>query len=449
VETRSSRSEGFTVIEVVVAISVLVIALVGAAALFQNGIIVSGNTRNRVVAAQLATEAIEKARGTAADPTKFTSIPMGQTVSTRNVNGVKYTVTQDVQFVGQTSTQSSCDSPGSNNGQIMQVTAKVSWNGMAGTKPVQSTTTLSPPVGAYSASAGSIAVKVFNSAGVVSQNINVKVQGPLTQTQQTTSEGCAFFPFLDVGTYAVSVIEGTGVGDQENVTPTQNTSVSVGQTASLLFNYDTAATISSTGWANSAAPPATGIPLSVANLGLQPYSQFTFTSGITSLTPLYPYANGYHVFAGNCTDNNPIGKDTNRNLFYPTLTPVPLGVTAGGTASTTVPLYSLPIIVQNTAAVPVANATVSAVSTNFAVPYTSVCTSGAATGAAPTLGMVTSDAGGNSVTAMPLGHFTVTARSGPKVGSVNVWVKPDGVYAVNASGAATTLYAAPVTVVVS
>ncbi len=118
---------------------------------------------------------------------------------------------------------------------------------MAGTNPVQSTTALSPPVGAYSASTGSIAVKVFDSTGAVSQNVNVKVQGPLTQTQQTTSEGCAFFPFLDVGTYAVSVIEGTGVGDQENVTPTQNTSVSVGQTASLLFNYDTAATIDETG----------------------------------------------------------------------------------------------------------------------------------------------------------------------------------------------------------
>jgi hypothetical protein len=331
----------------------------------------------------------------------------------------------------------------------MQVTAKVSWPGMAGTKPVQSTTTLSPPVGAYSASTGSIAVKVFNSAGVVSQNINVKVQGPLTQTQQTTTEGCAFFPFLDPGTYAVSVIEGTGVGDQENVTPTQNTSVSIGQTASLMFNYDTAATIQSTGWSNSVATPATGIRLSVANLGLQPYSQYSFVAGITSLTPLYPYANGYHVFAGNCTDNNPIGKDTNRNLFYPSLVATPVGVTAGASTSTTVPLYTLPVIVRNSVAAPVAGATVTAATTSFAAPYTAVCTSGTGTGTVSTLGLVTSDAAGNSVTAMPLGHWTITAQSGPKVGSVNVWVQPDGVYAVDASGAATTLYATPVTVVIN
>ncbi len=87
--------------------------------------------------------------------------------------------------------------------------------------------------------------------------------------------------------------------------------------------------------------------------------------------------------------------------------------------------------------------------TNFAAPYGAVCTSGIGTGTAPTLGLVTSDAGGNSVTAMPLGHFTVTARSGTKVGSVKVWVKPDGVYAVNSGGASTTLYSTPVTVVVN
>jgi hypothetical protein len=78
-----------------------------------------------------------------------------------------------------------------------------------------------------------------------------------------------------------------------------------------------------------------------------------------------------------------------------------------------------------------------------------VCTSGAGTGTGATLGLVTTDAGGNSVTAVPLGHWTVTARSGTKVGSVNVWVKPDAVYAVNASGASTTAYATPVTVVVN
>jgi len=313
--TSGAASDGFTIVEVVVAVTIIAIAFASAVLLFDNGIVASGNIRNRVVAAQLAAQAMENIRGTAADPTKFTTISAGQTVFTQTVNGITYTITQDAQFVAQGSTQSSCDSPGNNSGMILAVNEKVTWKGMAGTQPVQSSTDLAPPVGAYSQSSGSIAVKVFNASSQVAPNINIKIAGPVTQTQATTAEGCAFFPFLTPGTYAVSVIQGTGVGDQEVVTPTQNASVSVGQTVSIQFNYDSGATISVTGWSTTpaATPAATGIPVSVANTGLQPYGQYSYATGLTSLTPLFPYSSGYTVFAGNCTDNNPLGKDTNRN----------------------------------------------------------------------------------------------------------------------------------------
>ncbi len=461
-DPRSRLGDGFTIVEVLVAITILIGALLGAALLFENAIVVSGNTRNRVVATNLATEAMEQVRGLAADPTKFSSIPQGQTVfagAAQKVNGIQYTVTQNVQFVGQNSTQSSCDSPGSNSGQIMQVQELVTWPAMNGTKTVKEVTLLAPPVGAYSASTGSIAAKVSDSTGAASQNISVQVVGPVTQTQQTTTEGCAFFAFLPVGTYTVTVIEGTGVGDQEVLAPSQTASVSVGQTASLPFSYDTAGTITVSGWSPATPPPATNIPISVVNSGLQPYSQYSFPAGTTSLTPLYPYASGYTVFAGNCTDNNPLGKDTNRTLFYPSAAPVPISLAPGGTASTTVSLYTLSLNAQNSAAVAVAGGTATASeTTGLPVPYSAVCTSGTATGTAPTLGLVTTDAAGNSVTALPLGHWTVTVTclkgaaacpTSNQTGSVNVWVQPSGVYAVDASGAATTLYSTPVTVVVS
>ena len=62
----------------------------------------------------------------------------------------------------------------------MQVNEIVTWPSMGGTKPVKQVTTLAPPVGAYSASSGSIAAKVFDSTGAVAQNINVQVDGPTT-----------------------------------------------------------------------------------------------------------------------------------------------------------------------------------------------------------------------------------------------------------------------------
>lgn len=462
-DTRSRPAEGFTVLEVIVAMTVLMVSLLGAALLFENTIVVSGNTRNRVVAANLATEAMEQVRSSAADPQTFTSITQGQKVfagAAQKVNGLQYTVTQNVQFVGQNSAQSSCDSPGSNTGQIMQVQELVTWASMGGTKPVQAVTLLSPPVGAYSASSGSIAAKVTNSTGAVSPNIDVQISGPSSQTQQTTSQGCAFFPFLAVGTYTVTIVGG-GVGDQEVLSPAQTASVSVGQTASLSFSYDTPGTITVTGWNPAAPPPATNIPISVANSGIQPYAHYSYPAGTTSLTPLYPYSSGYTVFAGNCRDNNPLGKDTNQTLFYSSGATAPLSVPPGGSASTTVVLYTLSLHVQNSAVpvVPVAAGTTSATeTTTYPVPYTAVCTSGTATGTAPTLGLVTTDASGNSITSVPLGHWTVTATcikpaaacpAANKVGSVNVWVQPTGVYAVNPSGTAGAKYVGPITVVVS
>jgi Tfp pilus assembly protein PilV len=469
VDSRSQAADGFTVVEVVVAITVLVVAMLGAAALFSNAIVVSGNTRNRVVAANLATQQMENVRGLAADPTKFTTIPQGQTVFNgpdQKVNGVQYTVTQDVTFVTTSSSTSSCDSPGSTTGQIMQVSQQVTWQGMAGTKPVKSVTTLAPPVGAYSPTSGAVAAKVFDSSGAVAQNINVQVTGPATVTQQTTSEGCAYFAYLPVGTYTVSVIEGTGVGDQELAVPAQTASVSVGQTASVQFQYDQAATIAATLPSPSntpgAPPRASGVSISVVNTGLQPYGQFSFAAAaagdVTTSPSLFPYASGYTVFAGNCTDNNPLGKDTNKNLLYPTAAPVPIAVPPGGSATTTVPLYTVAIHVQNTTAVPVTGTVPTAAeTTTFGVPYTSVCTAGTATGTAPTLGLVTLSATGDSVTALPLGHWTLKAVCNKPAAAcptanasatLNVWVKPDAVYGVDATGASTAPYAGPITMVV-
>jgi Tfp pilus assembly protein PilV len=441
---------GFTVIEVVAATTVLLVALMAAAALFGNAIIVSGNTRNRVVAQHLATEAIERVRGTAADPTKFVTIRPGQGVRDQTVNGITYTVTEDIQWVGLRSTQSSCDSPASGAGQVLQVTERVTWRQMAGTKPVQATTVLAPPVGAFSSSTGSIAVKVLDAAGEPTANMNVRVQGPVAHTQESTTQGCAFFAFLEPGTYTVSVVEGTGVGDQQELVPAQQTSVSVGETSSIIFSYDRAAHIDVTGADGSAAPPASGLPISVANTGLQPYGQYSFGANERLLTPLFPYASGYTVFAGNCSDNNPLGKDNSGNALYPNAAPSVVAVTAGATTGATYTLYDLAVTVVDGTGAPQPSASVSITSTTtFPSPYTVVCTAGIDNTAAPVLTLVPADAAGTSVGGVPLGHFTIVGESGPRNGTTDVWVMPDGVYAVDASGAATFPYAGPVPVVVS
>ena len=443
---------GFTIIEVVVASTLLLFAFLGAAGLYEEGTHVSGDTRQRVVAAQLASAAIEKIRGPAADPALFTStVVPGETITTQTVNGLKFTVTQDEQWVNQTATTSSCQSGGAGGSNaILQLTESVTWPGAGATAPVESTTVLSPPAGAYSAATGSIAAQILNAAGLPVTSASVSILGPSAQSQNTTAEGCAFFAYLTPGSYTVSVTAGTGVSDQEVLIPSQSTSVTVGQTSSLTFNYDTAANISITGWAGpSVAVPATNIPIGLGNTGLQPYGQYSYAAGTTTLTPIFPYPSGYTVFAGNCTDNNPNGLDTSHNRFYNNPGTVTTSVSPGGTSTATAPLYDMPVTVT-VAGVPTGPATLTATeTTTFSTPYNAVCTSGEGSGSAPTLGLVTTTAGGTSTTAVPLGHWTIKATLGAKHGSVNVWRRVTGVFNVTGAGASTGSALATVTVPVS
>ena len=441
---------GFTIIEVVVASTLLLLSFLAAAALFERGTAVSGDTRLRVIAAQLASSAIEKIRGPAADPSKFTTaINPGTTVTTQTVNGLKFTLTEQMQWVAQSSTTSACDSGGVGSNAILQVTESVTWTGAGATAPVQSVTALSPPAGAYSAATGSIGAKVLNAAGQPVVDAAVSIAGPTSDSQTTTAEGCAFFAFLTPGAYTVSVTAGTGVSDQELLVPSQSTSVTVGQTVSLTFNYDTAATINIGGYSGSAATHATNIPIGLANSALLPYRQYSYAAGTTTMTPLFPATGGYTVFAGNCTDNNPVGLDTTNNVFYNNPGTTPVAVTPGGTTVAIVPLYDLPITVT-AAGVPAVGATLTMTATSgYAAPYTSVCTNGGGSGSAPTLGLVTTVAGGTSLTAIPLGHWTINATFGVKHGTVKVWRRITGVFNVTAAGASTGAALATVPVPVS
>src|SRR4249919_4032050 len=90
---------GFTIVEVVVASTLLLVAFLAAAGLYASGTRVSGDTRMRVIAAQLASSAIESVRGPAADPSKFTTaVAPGTTVTTKTINGLKFTITEEMQW---------------------------------------------------------------------------------------------------------------------------------------------------------------------------------------------------------------------------------------------------------------------------------------------------------------------------------------------------------------
>jgi hypothetical protein len=259
----------------------------------------------------------------------------------------------------------------------------------------------------------------------------------------TGDDGCAFFAFLPTGTYTVSLAKAGYVGSQQVVSPSQTASVTAGQTSALTFDFDQAASMTTT---FSGLTPATNIKVSVANTALQPNGAFSYAVGTTTLSPLYPFTTGYTVFAGSCTDANPLGLNTTRNRFYPTAAPVPVVIDPAATGTGTAPLYPLSVLAVNTSNVGVSNATVTITST--ASTAGGACPGGTPTYNLPNTGSGTPTALGTSSAGVPLGHYTITATSGSKSGTQKIWVKPDGTYAVDTAGNSTTLFVGPVAVTV-
>ncbi len=191
----------------------------------------------------------------------------------------------------------------------MQVARRVTWPDMAGTQPVRSVTTLVAAGRACTRRRpGPIGVKVTDSTGAPADNVSRAGLGRTFERcpGQTTAEGCAYFFPLNPGTYTVTVVEGTGVGDQEVVAPVQTASVSVARrrrcSSSTTRPATIVATVPSPTNTPGAPPHATGMSLSVANTGVQLYGQFSFTASpttdVTTSPSLFPVLERLHRVRG-------------------------------------------------------------------------------------------------------------------------------------------------------
>jgi len=447
--------------EFVIALSLLLVVSMPAAKLMSTAIAVSGNTRARIVATNLASQAIEGVRGSADDSSTFWNPPpLGSSTTTSQVNSVVFSISKQVEWVGQGQSGSNCTA-GGQVPNILQVSATVTWPGMMGARGVQSTTDLAPPVGAFSASTGAIASQVSDAAGNAVTNVTVMIVGPTTASIVTGADGCGFFAFVTPGTYTVSAFRAGYVSDQELVSPSYaNVVVAIAQTVSRPFVLDQSTTITATVTSSPAA--AGGVPISLDNNKLSPYGFVPFAAGTITLSPLFPYGGGYLPFAGSCTDSDPLGKNTTSKApFYPTVggTPVPaaaltlVDTPAGATAAAAVQLYPLNLKVQITIAgvlsLPVGVslralptvAGVAQLSPAWSANINWVCPSPVATYLPASTVL-----GGVSTSGVGLGHYTIVQASRPTSPLAYVWVEPDGTHLVNSVTGVVTAAASTVTV---
>jgi hypothetical protein len=390
--------DGVSLLELVVALSIFVVMILGIVASIDSGLTLTRNNAARSVAANLASQEMDTVRST-----PFTTLTP-RTV-TQVVGSTTYSIDRQLTWVSKSATNGPCDGTNADP-ELLRVHVVVTWPAMSGVTPVVSDTTLAPPVGAYSTNSGHIAVKVLDGTGAGEDDMSVQINGPVVESLPTNSDGCAFFAFLTPGTYVVSLNSVGYVNRQSVQNPSQTVGVTVGNVSSVQFDYDRAATLSLTFTADAGGTIPSDLPVTLGNVQFQPNGVQTYTgSGLTrSIGSLFPANDGYTVWSGSCADADPEGQQPNSGGAYWTngQRADPVSTPPGATTAGTIAVKTATITVTGTGGLPLAGATV--VATHAA---DSVC----ASGETHVLGITS--ATGVLTTALPFGtwQITVTGKS--------------------------------------
>ena len=305
------RQDGYSIVELLVAVTVFALVFAAVSIGIGRALEVNRGNRNRSAAAYLAARQLEEVRARA-----FSSVALGQTTCAYTTSSCNlpspYTVVQNVVWASPGNTSTSCDVPATSGSALAykRVTVTVTWPDMGGVAPVTSQTLLTPPAGTYDPNDGHILVQAYDRDALPLAGQTVSISGPESASQTTTADGCAFFAYLDPGTYTAS-IGTTGYVDRQGSQPaTQTAGVTASQITRVQFDYDRAATLSVGLVAPSGAVIPSGIAMTVANsnltVGYKSFQQSATGSGITrTISPLFPYASGYQVWTGDCADADP------------------------------------------------------------------------------------------------------------------------------------------------
>jgi type II secretory pathway pseudopilin PulG len=338
---RPARQDGYSVVELMVAVTVFALVFAAVSLGIGRALEISRSNRNRSTGAYLAARQLEEVRSKA-----FDQVALGRTTCVYSSPGPDcnvpspYTVTQDVSWTSPGGTSTACNVPSGGGAALAykRVTVTVTWPDMGGVAPVSSQTLLTPPSGTFDPNDGHILVQVFDRDAAPLAGQTVTISGPESDGQPTTSDGCVFFAYLDPGTYTVSLNTSGYVGRQGDQPATQTVAVTATQISTLQFDYDRAATLAVT-LTTPSGPPTAAVPspidLTVANsnltVGTKSFSEASTGSGTPrTVTPLFPYASGYQVWAGDCADADPaLYPGGSRG---PTLASNPSATTAGTAA---------------------------------------------------------------------------------------------------------------------
>lgn len=319
--SRTARPEaGFALIEVVVSALIMVTVTGGVVKLISASGRTGADQRHRAQAYSVAQEDQARMRGmqiSSLNHFKEKEVPV-------KVGNDTYLVTSEAFFVNDATAEASCGA-GNNSADYVRIISKVDWAGRpAALKAVTIESIVSPATGSLDPTHGALAVEVLNAASPPQgiSGVSLNGSGPAPFAGSTDSTGCALFPDLPEGEYALTPSLATGFVDEKGEAPKAIPAVGVvrGGTVSEVLHYDLEEQIELAPTVKAYAPSTSLIPNPIdsarlTNPGWSGSGEKTVTPGPIAAPPkntqligsLYPFgtASEYGVYAGSCSLNKP------------------------------------------------------------------------------------------------------------------------------------------------
>ncbi|MBT2501979.1 prepilin-type N-terminal cleavage/methylation domain-containing protein [Curtobacterium sp. ISL-83] len=307
--------EGFSIIEVMVAMTIFAMIAAGVAAGIVATLYLTQDNRSREAALNLANQALDSARST---KDVFT---LDNDVSTQPVGNQNYTVTRTTNWINSDGSDNPC---GAGTGVLAykRVSITVSWT--SGTSPRQKNVVLdsliSPSSAVSSASASTIVVGVQTASGGPNTGVAVTIAplsggatGLSNPPAATDANGCSYAVGITPGTYRVTITKAGDVDPSGATAPYYDVTTSPGGVGNKSFQYDQAVTATTGSPLNLKDGVSVKLPTSLPTT--YRYND-TVKTVSTMSTTLFPYA--WTTIAGayssTCKNVDPTAWPTANNL---------------------------------------------------------------------------------------------------------------------------------------
>jgi type II secretory pathway pseudopilin PulG len=268
-----------------------------------------GRNKARSVAAALAEQDQERMRSMpVAQLLPLVTTPYSRSVP---VNGVNYTVVSSAAYANDAGAVTTGCSATAKTQTNLKITSTVSSPLTRGTVDLVGLVT--PPASSgFGAGQGRIIVKVVDRDQEPIQGVNVALAGATSFSEETNAAGCANFTFVPAGNYTATISELGLVGWNGETSLSKAVTSTAGQTTTYgAYEMDRPATIAARFQTKVGSAPAIDaksrkITINNVKLAAQ-WPVFDAGSNGTEVqaTGLYPFLDGYGVYAGGCTANKP------------------------------------------------------------------------------------------------------------------------------------------------